>query len=77
MKFWAILDSRAAEKKNPNCNKYATFGGVFFNFLWENFFENFFEKYFSICTEKLHSIKVNKKLKSIGKYLIGYKLNLK
>ena len=26
------------EKKTPNCHKYATFWGGFFNFLWANFF---------------------------------------
>ena len=41
MKFWAVLGCfglfwavMAAEKKNPNCHKYATFWGGFFNFLW-------------------------------------------
>ena len=29
--FWAV---RAAEKKNPNCHKYATFEDVFFMFSW-------------------------------------------
>jgi hypothetical protein len=29
--FWAV---GAAEKKKPYCNKYATFWGGFFNFLW-------------------------------------------
>ena len=32
--FWAV--SRGSrEKKPPNCHKYATFWGGFFNFLWE------------------------------------------
>ena len=36
MKFWAVLGSLfCREKKPPNCHKYATFGGGFFNFLWE------------------------------------------
>ena len=30
MKFWAV---GAAEKKTPNCHKYATFWGGFFKFL--------------------------------------------
>ena len=34
MKFWA----GAAEKKTPNCHEYATFWGVFFNFLWAKTF---------------------------------------
>jgi hypothetical protein len=35
MKFWAVLGSRGcSEKKPPNCHKYATFWGGFFNFLW-------------------------------------------
>ena len=33
MKFWAILGSQGCiEKKPPNCNKYPTFWGDFFNF---------------------------------------------
>ena len=39
MKFWAVLGSRAAEKKTPpNCHKYAAFWGVFLNFLRAFFF---------------------------------------
>ena len=35
MKFWAV---GAAEKKTPNCHKYATILGGLFNFLWAKFF---------------------------------------
>ena len=34
MKFWAVLGSRGCREKTPNCHKYATFWGGFFNFLW-------------------------------------------
>ena len=35
MKFWAGLGSQGCrEKKSPNCHKYVTFWGVFFNFLF-------------------------------------------
>ena len=37
MKFWTVLGSQGCREKNkqtPNCNKYATFWGGFFNFLW-------------------------------------------
>ena len=35
MKFWAVLgQSGCKEKKPPDCHKYATFFGGFFNFLW-------------------------------------------
>jgi hypothetical protein len=30
--FWAV--GAAEKKKTPNCHKYATFWGGFFNFLW-------------------------------------------
>ena len=45
MKFWAVWGSQCCrEKKTPNCRKYATFWGGFFNFLWAkkefNFFKN-------------------------------------
>ena len=34
MKFWAVLGNQGCrEKKTPNCHKYATFCGGFFNFL--------------------------------------------
>ena len=32
MKFWAV--GAEEKKKTPNCHKYATFWGGFFNFLW-------------------------------------------
>jgi hypothetical protein len=36
MKFWAVLGCGGCrEKTTPNCHKYATFWGGFFNFLWE------------------------------------------
>jgi hypothetical protein len=71
MKFWAVLGSRGCrEKKTPNCHKYATFRGGFFQFLWAKKKFEFFKKYFSIRTEKLHSIKAKKILKCFGKYLI-------
>ena len=40
MKFWAVLGRRGCrEKKPPNCHKYATFWGGFFNFfLTKNIF---------------------------------------
>ena len=66
MKFWVVLGSQGCrEKETPNCHKYATFMGSFFNFLSE---KN--EKSFSIHTEKLHSIKAKKILKDFGKYFI-------
>jgi hypothetical protein len=71
MNFWAVLGSRGCrEKKPPNCHKYASFWGGFFNFLWAKKNLDFFEKYFSIRTEKLHSIKPKKILKKIVKYSI-------
>ena len=51
--FWAV---GSAEKKNPNCHKYATFEVSFFMFSWS---KNFF-KYFSDRTKKLHSINLRK-----------------
>ena len=33
--FWAVLGSRAAENRNPNCHKYATFKDGFSVFSWE------------------------------------------
>ena len=38
MKFWVV---RAAEEKTPDWHKYATFWGVFFNFLWAKKIQNF------------------------------------
>ena len=32
MKFWSVLGSRGCREKTPNCHKYATVGGDFFNF---------------------------------------------
>ena len=58
--FWA--GGAAEKKKPPNCHKYATFWGGFFNFLWA--------KFFSIRTEKLHSLKAKKILKNIGNHFI-------
>ena len=46
--FWAV---GTAEKKTPNCHKYATFWGGFFNFLWAKKIKNIFRNilaYFSI-----------------------------
>ena len=57
-------------KKTANRHKYATFLGGFFNFLWAK--RNSFKKniYFSICTEKLHSMKAKKILKMFGNYFM-------
>ena len=45
MKFWAVLGRRGCREKNPpNCHKYATFWGVFFNFLWAKKIFRIFQK---------------------------------
>jgi len=47
MNFWAVLGRRGCrEKKTPNCHKYATFWGGFFNFLWAKKKFKFFLKTF-------------------------------
>ena len=65
MKFWAVLGSRAAEKKNPpNCHKYAAFWGVFFNFCqllrslgdWKPFQSCFFLQISELEREYIFSI---------------------
>jgi hypothetical protein len=68
MKFRAVLGSQGCREKTPNCHKYATFLGGFFNFLWAKIFSRFLEKYFSIRTEKLHRIKTKKILKHFVKH---------
>ena len=62
MKFWAVLGSQGCrEKKTPNCHKYATCRGGFFQFLvGKKKLEFFLKRYFIIRTEKLHSIKAKK-----------------
>ena len=55
MPFWAV---GAAEKKNPNCHKYATFEVSFLMISWPKIVLDFFEKYPSIRTKKLHDIKL-------------------
>ena len=47
------------EKKPPNCHKYVSFWGGFFNFSWAK------NNYFSIRTKKLHSIKAKKIFKKL------------
>ena len=58
MKFWAVLGSRGCREKTlPTAISMQLFGVVFWTFLgqkkgW------FFLKYCSVCTEKLHNIKL-------------------
>jgi hypothetical protein len=68
--FWADLANLGMTKTAEQKLKYATFEGVFFNFSGAKKVLNYFKRYCSVCTKKLHSIKVKKVLEKFGKYFI-------
>ena len=70
MKFWTVLSRRDCRKTTtPNCHKYATFLGGFFNFLWATFFWNFYVNIF-VSALKSCIIQNKEKYKKVYKKLI-------
>ena len=84
-KFCAFFGRWGCREKPPNCHKSRTatcsclcisvqlFGDFFFKFLWSIFSFDFNKNYFSICTDKLHNIKLWNKYRKNYKKVIRSK----